>query len=118
MIALLGGTAIYNPLAPRGTAVTYPLVIFSKSSGIEDNSSPRRTRTLVYQVTALSAKGKKEAQDIDNAIDALLHDTTLSVSGWSDYWVRRESDISYVEQIPGGRVLWHEGAMYRVLLQD
>ena len=118
LTTLLGGTAIYNALAPRGSAITYPLVIFSKSSGLDDNTSPCRTRTLVYQVTALSATGKKEAEDIDTVIDTVLHNTTLSVTGWSDYWFMRENDISYVEQIPGGRILWHEGAMYRVRIQD
>ena len=118
LTALLGGTAIYNALGPQGTAVTYPLVMFTKSSGLDDNDSPRRTKTLVYQATGISDKGKKEAETIDNAIDALLHDSSLTVTGWSEYWVRRESDISYVEQIPGGKVLWHEGGLYRVRIQD
>ena len=119
LTALLGGTAIYNALGPRGTATaTYPLVIFTKSAGTDDNDSPRRTKSLLYQATGISAKGKKEAEDIDNAIDTLLHDAALSVTGWSEYWVRRESDISYVEQIPGGKVLWHEGGLYRVRIQD
>ncbi len=115
---LLGGTAIYNALGPQGTAVTYPLVIFTKSSGSDDNDSPRRCRTLTYQVTGISDRSKKEAEQIDNAIDNLLFDSALTITGWNEYFVRRYSDISYVEQIPGGKVLWHEGGLYRVRIQD
>lgn len=117
LIGLLDGTAIYNELGPTGKETrTYPLVIFTKSSGIDDNDSPRRAKSLVYQVTGISDKGKKEAATIDNAVDGLLQDASFTVTGWGDYWCRRESDISYVEMIAGGKVLWHEGALYRIRL--
>lgn len=113
LTGLLGGTAIYNALG--GEAIAYPLVIFTKSSGIEDNDTPHRAKTLVYQITAISDKGKKEAEQIDNAIDTLMHGADLgTMSGWYDYWCARESDISYNEMTAGGKVLWHEGALYRV----
>jgi len=116
LVGLLAGTAIYNELGPMGSAITYPLVIFTKSSGVDDNDSPRRAKTLVYQVTGISDKGKKEAMQIDNAVDGLLQNASFTVTGWGDYWCRRESDISYVEMIQGGKILWHEGALYRVKL--
>ncbi len=116
LTGMLGGTYIYNSLGTRGSAITYPLVIFTKSSGLDDNTSPHRAKTLVYQVTGISDKGKKEAQTIDNACDALVHDASITITGWGNYWCRRASDISYVEQIAGGKVLWHEGGLYRVLL--
>jgi hypothetical protein len=113
LTALLGGTVIYNGLG--GEAVAYPVVIFTKSSGLDDNDTPHRAKTLVYQITAISDKGKKEAEQIDNAIDALMYDADLgTMSGWYDYWCARESDISYNEMTAGGKVLWHEGALYRV----
>ena len=115
LTTLLGGTSIYNALGAEGTAIPYPLVIFTKSSGLDDNDTPHRAKTLVYQITAISDKGKKEAEQIDNAIDTLMHNADLgSMSGWYDYWCARESDISYNEMTEGGQVLWHEGALYRV----
>jgi hypothetical protein len=110
---LLGGTAIYNDLGPEGTAITYPLVIFTKSSGIDDNDTPRRAKSLVYQVTALS-EDKKEGEQIDNAVDQLVHGASFTISGWGDYWCARVSDISYSEMLAGGKVLYHEGGLYRV----
>jgi hypothetical protein len=113
LTTLLGGTAIYNSLG--GETVAYPLVIFTKSSGIDENDTPHRAKALVYQITAISDKGKKEAEQIDNAVDALMYGANLgSMSGWYDYWCARESDISYNEMTQGGKVLWHEGALYRV----
>ena len=113
LTALLGGTAIYNGLGAE--AVAYPIVVFTKSSGIDDNDTPHRAKQLVYQVTAISDKGKKEAEQIDNAIDALMYGANLgSMSGWYDYWCARESDITYNEMTAGGKVLWHEGGLYRV----
>lgn len=118
LTALLGGTAIYNQLAPAGTAISYPVVIFTESAGVEDNDSPRRCKTMTYQVTAISDTSKKEAVQIDDAIDTLLHGGTLSITGWSDYWMMRQSDVSYVEQVSGGRVLWHEGGLYRIRISS
>lgn len=113
LIALLGGTAIYNGLG--GEAIAYPLVVFSKSSGTDDNDTPHRAKQLIYQVTAISDNGKQEAEKIDNAIDTLMHGANLgSMSGWYDYWCARESDVSYNEMTADGRVLWHEGGLYRV----
>jgi hypothetical protein len=117
LTGLLGGTEIYNALGARGSANTYPMVMFTKSSGVDDNSSPKRAKTLVYQVTGISDKGKKEAEQIDDACDALVHNASFgSITAWGNYWCTRDSDISYVEQISGGKVLWHEGGLYRVLI--
>ena len=117
LTALLGGTEIYNALGNRGSVNTYPMVIFTKSSGVDDNDSPHRAKTLVYQVTGISMVSKYQAETIDNACDALIHNASLgSMVGWGDYWCRRETDISYVEEIAGGKVLWHEGGMYRIRL--
>ena len=116
LIALLGGTEIYNSLGARGSANTYPFVIFTKSSGIDENISPKRAKTFVYQVTGISNKSKKEAEQIDDACDELVHNISFaSIAAWGNYWCMRESDISYVEEV-SGRVLWHEGGLYRVRL--
>ena len=113
LTSLLNGTAIYNGLG--GEAMAYPLVVFSKSSGIDDNDTPHRAKQLVYQITAISDTSKQEAEKIDNAIDSLMHGANLgSMSGWYDYWCMRESDISYNEMTTNGQLLWHEGGLYRV----
>ena len=113
----LGGTHIYNAMANKGSATTYPYVIFTKSSGVEDTSSPHRAKTLIYQVTGISATSKKEAEQLDNYCDALVHNGTYTVTGWGVYWSKRQSDVSYSEDI-SGKILWHEGGLYRIEIAE
>ena len=111
----LGGTAIYLALAPQGTSPPY--VIFNYSAGGDDNSSPRRARTQTWTVKAVSTTGMKNAAEIDNAVDALLHEQQLTVTGWDNYWMARTSDIAYAEQA-GGALYWHVGGQYRIRLAE
>jgi len=111
----LGGTAIYNTLVSQG--ITPPYVVFFQSSGYEDNSSPRRARTMLWTVKAVSATGLKDAAETDNLIDALLHEQTLTVTGWGCYWMARASDVAYADEA-GGQTFWHVGAQYRIRIAE
>ena len=115
LVAKLGGTAIYNTLAPQETALPY--VVFNKGAGTEANSSPRRAQDYVYTVKAVSTT-HKEAGEIDDLVDDLMHDGTLTVTGWNDYWCRRESDVAYAEPAGDGKLVWHQGAQYRIRLAE
>jgi hypothetical protein len=115
LIAKLGGTAIYNTLAPQG--VGFPRVVHFQGAETEDNTSPRRAQTYLWTIKA-EAKTQKEAEEIDDLIDALVHDGTLSITGWNDYWMRRESGISYVEGVSGKELVWHDGAQYRIRMAE
>ena len=111
LVALLGGTAIYNTVAPQDAAL--PFVVFWNAAGREDNTSPRRARTCLYAVVA-EADTALVAGAIDAAVDALLHGQSLSITGWSDYWMARELDVSYAERVANGGVIFHRGAQYRI----
>ena len=115
LTTLLGGTAIYNALATQGTALPY--VVFFKSSGGDDNTSPRRARSLVYTVKAVADRAYT-AGDIDDELDTLLHEATLTVTGWNDYWIMREVDVSYEERLANGNVVFHRGGQYRIRLSQ
>lgn len=115
LTAKLGGTAIYNTLAPQGTACPY--VIFSLVGGGDDNTSPRRARSTLWTVKAVSTVGPLEAGQIDDLVDDLLHQGALTVTGWGDYWMARESDFAFPETT-GGVVYWHTGATYRVRVAE
>jgi len=114
LINALGGTAIYNTLAPQGVAPPY--VVFSLSSGVDENSSPRRARSLVYTVKAISTS-QADAEALDDLIDARLHDQTLTIADWGNYWTARESDFVYSELV-GGVLYWHRGAQYRIKIAE
>lgn len=113
LTSLLGGTAIWNGLVPQGTATPYVVFTFS---GQDDNTSPRRARTIVATVKAVD-DDQASAEEIDDELDALLHEATLTVTGWNNYWTARESDVSY-EQDLGNVIYYHRGARYRVRIAE
>jgi len=115
LTALLGGTLIYNGLAPQGRSLPY--VLFSQQSGVSDNATPTRSEDFLYQVKGLSASGMAAAGSIASAIDTLLHNTTLTVSGWTNYSIRRERHVRYEETESGERVS-HAGAVYRIRISQ
>ncbi len=112
-IAAAGASGVYNRIAPQGAALPY--VIYQWQGGGDENSSPRRARNTVYAVQAL-AETLDDAEAIDAAVDALLHNQSLTVPGWTNFWMAREGDISYQEVDPAGRPIFHAGGVYRIRL--
>lgn len=111
LIALLGGTAIYNGNPPRDVAL--PWVTFSLSGGVEDNQTPARTQRLVYLVKGVAISVYVAGQ-IAAQIDTLLHGAagSLSISGGTAFWASRESVVRYQEIDPAGHVIGHAGGEY------
>lgn len=114
LIAKLGGSAVYNIIAQQGAA--FPYVVFFKAAGVEANTSPRRVRKLVYVAKGVTEDDLQEAGEIDDLIDGLLHEQTLTVTGWGTYWSARDGDVSYAEPGEGGKIYYHRGGRYRVWL--
>ena len=115
LVAELGGTAIWEGLAPQGTSLPY--VVYFHSGGGDDNDSPRRARSPLWTVKAV-AETQQKAKDIDDEVDALLHLGSLSLTSWNHYWIAREADVRYTEPGPGGAVYWHYGGQYRVRIAE
>lgn len=115
LITALGGTIIYNKQAPQG--VDDPYVVFNWQGGGDLNESPTRMRGLVYQVRAI-ATTQGTAAAVDAFIDAALHKQALTVSGWSNIWLARETDINFVEQDTSGVAHYHVGGLYRIIIDS
>ena len=111
----LGGTAIYNTLAPRDKALPY--VIFSQQAGREDNETPRRTFTGRYLVKGV-ANSLLAAGTIADQADALLHDAALTVTGWTNYRMQRTNTVRYIETTDAGEQVGHAGAVYEIRLSE
>jgi hypothetical protein len=117
---LASATAVYNREAPA--QATGPYVVFAKQTGADDNDNPHRARQLLYLIKGVvsdvigtgASKTLKNAQTIDDAIDAAFHRQPMTVTGWTNFWLVRESDVSYQEDAPGGRRFYHAGGIYRV----
>ena len=111
LISTLGGTAIYNGIAPRDAALPY--VVFSLASGLEENLTPTESQRLVYLVKGVAAT-LLQAGTIADQVYALLHNQTLTVSGATNFWTGRESIIAYTEVEPTGATVGHAGGEYLI----
>lgn len=112
-LGTLGCTGVYRFQAPQGSVEPY--VIYQQQAGTDSYTfSAQDARSLVYLVKAVDAStsGLRAAQMAER-IDALLTDKPLSLSGWTNIRLRRESDVEYIET-DAGKTYQHYGALYRV----
>jgi len=109
-------TSVYDKEAPRGAALPY--VIFGLQGGGDENIISIRMKNTPYSIKAVSDVNAKEAGQIDAEIDTLMHGVELTVTGWDNFWCRREADFDYVEATPEGRNIWHDGGVYRIRLNE
>lgn len=113
LITELGGTYIYNKQAPQSPGNKY--VIFNQQGGGDVNDTPIRERNVLYSVFGV-ALTQEAAAAIDTDIDAALHLATLTITGWSNLWLARETDVNFVEIDSGGVSRYRVGAIYRVIM--
>ena len=117
LTALLAGTAsVYYEQATPGAA--FPYVVFSIQGGGDLNLCPSRMKDMLYFVRGYSKTSPAAAGSIDAQIDALLHDKTLTVTGWSNYRTQRETDIENVEVTTADEDIYMSGGVYRVSIDS
>lgn len=110
--------SIFYQLAPEGAH--FPFVIINKQSGIprEAFGDPSALENTIWLVKAVdradSADGAEAAAE---RIIALLNDTSLSISGASLLYLRRQSDVDYSE-VDNGVVYRHAGSLFRLVTTD
>jgi hypothetical protein len=112
---LSGTTAIYSNQAPE--SATYPYVVFSLQSGVDENMTPHRTKNELIFARAYSGNSALQAGSIDAQIDTALHLVPLTVSGWTNFWMVREQDLELVENPPTGGQIFMSGGLYRVRIE-
>lgn len=111
---LAGTTSIYDKQAPDGAS--YPYLVFSHQAGGDTNDTANRVKSLVYFVRCYSKASASQAGSIDAQIDTALHLVPLTVSGWTDIWLARETDLDNVETDSAGTKVWMQGGLYRLIL--
>ena len=117
LIGYLGGTAIYNGMAPQSAAAPY--VIFSATSEVDNYTlAASATQDFLYTVKAVTkspggSPSRKLASQIDERVKATLNDASLTVSGKTLLSIRRATGFKYDEAVDG--VIYHHvGADYRI----
>jgi hypothetical protein len=115
LVTALGGTAIYYLQAPDNAVK--PFVIWNFQAGGDENMTANRTKNLVILVRTFASTPKR-AGEIDQMVDGLLHLQPLTVSGWTNFWLARESEVSLVENLPNVEKSYMAGGLYRVRIDQ
>jgi hypothetical protein len=108
--------SIYHDEAPAGAS--HPFVIFFKQAGTptEAFGDPDAFDTDVWLVKGVDkAASADTVEAIQARVQALLNDTTLSISGAELEYLRRESDVQFSE-VRDGVTYRHAGAQYRLIV--
>ncbi len=108
---------VFNVMAPQGT--DHPYVIFQAVSKVDDYwSYANRGGESTYMIKAIDrSPWPKSASDIDTQIDTVMQDASLSITGHSLIYCRRESDIYLVEDF-NGVIYHHVGGMYQIIADE
>ena len=105
-----GTLSIFVDSAPDNAPL--PFVVFSHQSGIELSLQAHRDPDELLYVRAF-AGSPSLAGSIDARLDQLLHFQPLTVAGFTNIWLARETDISLTEKDAALITTWNVGALYR-----
>lgn len=107
--------SIYYQEAPAGAH--FPFVIFNKQSGVptEAFGDPDALENDVWLVKGIDKSTSADtAESIQARLKTLLNDASLSISGATLLYLRRQSDVEYPETADG--VMYkHAGSLFRLV---
>lgn len=115
LVTELGGTFVYNQIAPQQQA--RPYIVFMHTGGGHENINPSDLQNHVYLVKAVTNE-QSQAGDVDNLVLDVLHKETLTVTGYTNFQTQREEEVRMVEVLSNGKLVFHAGAYYRVRIDD
>ncbi len=107
--------SIFYQSAPSGAR--HPFVLLNKQSGVptEAFTDPSAFETDVWLVKAVDHSPSADtAEAVQARVQTLLNDASLSISGETLMYLRRESDVEYVE-VADGEAYRHAGSLFRLV---
>lgn len=107
---LSGAASVYDRVAPEGAA--FPFVVFNQQASDVENLDANDRESYYVQVQGVTTTGFKDSWTIALAADALLHDRTLIVSGYTVIWQKRTARVEYAE-VTGEGNYYHAGGIYQ-----
>ena len=113
---LAGTTSVYALQAPEGA--TLPYIVWNVQGGGDTNDTSNRLKNLVIFIRAYASTNAR-AGSIDAAIDTALHFVPFTgVTGWTNIWLARETDLETVENPPTGSQVFMNGGLYRCIVDS
>lgn len=113
---LAGTTSVYALQAPEGAALPY--IVWNVQGGGDTNDTSNRLKNLVIFIRAYATTNAR-AGSIDAAIDTALHFVPFTgVTGWTNIWLARETDLETVENPPTGSQVFMNGGLYRCIVDS
>ena len=117
--ALLSDTATLDNYAKREAAsftgdVALPAIVFGFQDvrGVRGSFTQRHWDADVLIKAVADGPSYKVAGDIEDLVDDALESATLSVSGFTHVSCTRGVDVAFAEDLPGGGVVCHVGAIW------
>jgi len=107
--------AIYHEVAPEGAQ--FPYLIFQKQAGTPTGTFgvPSAMENDVWLVKAVDRSTTADAAEaIAKRVADLLNDASLSISGATLCYLRRESDVQFPEVVDGVTYR-HAGSLFRLV---
>jgi hypothetical protein len=108
--------SIYYQQAPQGAG--FPFVILNKQAGTptEAFGDPDALDTDIWLVKAVDKNTTADtAEAVQDRVKTLLNDATLSISGATLQYLRRQSDVEYSE-VEDAVTYRHAGSLYRLVI--
>jgi len=102
----LVSTRIYALTAPAGASRPY-IIFYDADTGVP-NLTQRQDFDCIYRVEAV-ADSRAVAEDIQQAIYALLHNGQLTAAGWNNFALRGQRLSKIVEEVEGDLFWRHIG---------
>jgi hypothetical protein len=113
LITLLGGTTIYQALAPQEASTPY--VVYFISGGGEDNTTPKDSVDEFYTVYGVTSNDATLAGSISDEIRNALHEAELTFGGsvWKHIKCNREQKLWLTEHAER-LTFYSAGGIFRV----
>jgi hypothetical protein len=108
-------SSIFHGQAPDGS--NYPFVVFNKMSDTQLTDSAHWVANVLYQVRGFTKESAGAADLIADQIDGLLHNASLSITGFAQIRLKREGGIEFVETMPGTETVYSAGSIFRLIVE-
>ena len=111
--------SIYHEEAPPNAG--YPFIVFHKQAGTPTYTFKQGSSAFETDVWLIKAVDRNTSADAAEAVAsrlrALLTDGALTISGATQMYLRRDSDIPSYQEVRDGVQYRHVGSLWRLIFQ-